>query len=49
MENSGLPEAGDAVLTFPPDTVADPGRYRAAAAFPGTGPRTSRPGPHEPA
>ncbi|WP_405809052.1 cupin [Streptomyces sp. NBC_01520] len=37
MENSGLPEAGDAVLTFPPDTVADLGRYRAAAALPGDG------------
>ncbi|MFJ2949495.1 cupin [Streptomyces sp. NPDC087226] len=32
MENSGLPEAGDAVFTFPPEVLADPGRYAAAAA-----------------
>ncbi|MCX2924703.1 cupin domain-containing protein [Streptomyces sp. NEAU-W12] len=39
MQNSGLPEAGDAVLTFPPDVLADPDRYAAAAALPpGTGP-----------
>ncbi|MFI6791446.1 cupin domain-containing protein [Nonomuraea sp. NPDC050383] len=34
MQNAGLPEAGDAVMTFPPDVVADPGRYREAAALP---------------
>ena len=34
MSNAGLPEAGDAVLTFPPDVLADPERYRAAAALP---------------
>ncbi|MEU8378966.1 cupin domain-containing protein [Streptosporangium sp. NPDC048865] len=31
MQNSGLPEAGDAVLTFPPDVLADPDRYARAA------------------
>ncbi|GAA3022889.1 cupin domain-containing protein [Streptosporangium longisporum] len=30
MQNSGLPEAGDAVLTFPSDVLADPGRYAEA-------------------
>lgn len=34
MQNSGLPEAGDAVLTFPPDVLADPGVYAAAAELP---------------
>jgi mannose-6-phosphate isomerase-like protein (cupin superfamily) len=34
MQNAGLPEAGDAVLTFPPDVLADPDRYAAAAAAP---------------
>ncbi|MFI9008120.1 cupin domain-containing protein [Actinosynnema sp. NPDC053489] len=34
MGNAGLPEAGDAVLTFPPDVLADPDRYRAAATLP---------------
>ncbi|MEV0201710.1 cupin domain-containing protein [Nonomuraea sp. NPDC050691] len=34
MQNAGLPEAGDAVMTFPPDVVADAGRYRQAAALP---------------
>ncbi|GAA3674915.1 cupin domain-containing protein [Nonomuraea antimicrobica] len=37
MSNAGLPEAGDAVMTFPPEVVADPGRYREAATLPGTG------------
>jgi mannose-6-phosphate isomerase-like protein (cupin superfamily) len=37
MSNSGLPEAGDAVLTFPPDVLADPDRYAAAAVLPGGG------------
>lgn len=35
MSNAGLPEAGDAVMTFPPEIVADPERYRAAATLPG--------------
>ncbi|MGE5137328.1 MAG: cupin domain-containing protein [Gemmatimonadota bacterium] len=34
MQNAGLPEAGDAVLTFPPEVLADPDRYAAAAALP---------------
>lgn len=37
MANSGLPEAGDAVLTFPPDVVADPAAYAAAVDLRGTG------------
>jgi hypothetical protein len=36
MANSGLPEAGDAVLTFPPDVLADPDRYAEAVALDGT-------------
>jgi mannose-6-phosphate isomerase-like protein (cupin superfamily) len=34
MQNAGLPEAGDAVMTFPDDVLADAERYRAAAALP---------------
>lgn len=37
MQNAGLPEAGDAVFTFPPDVLADPERYRSAAALPQVG------------
>jgi mannose-6-phosphate isomerase-like protein (cupin superfamily) len=37
MSNSGLPEAGDAVLTFPLDIVRDPDRYAEAAALPNGG------------
>jgi mannose-6-phosphate isomerase-like protein (cupin superfamily) len=38
MQNSGLPEAGDAVFTFPPEVLADPEAYAAAATLPsGTG------------
>jgi mannose-6-phosphate isomerase-like protein (cupin superfamily) len=33
MQNAGLPEAGDAVLTVPPDILADPDRYTAATAL----------------
>lgn len=33
MQNDGLPEAGDAVLTFPPDQLADPATYRAAVSL----------------
>ncbi|OXS36803.1 cupin [Streptomyces sp. XY006] len=41
MQNSGLPEAGDAVFTFPPGVLADPEAYAAAASLPpGTGPAT---------
>jgi hypothetical protein len=41
MQNAGLPEAGDAVLTFPPAQLSDPRTYHAAAALPATAP----PGP----
>ncbi|RRO20408.1 cupin [Saccharopolyspora rhizosphaerae] len=34
MQNSGLPEAGDAVFTFPPEVLADPDAYAEAAALP---------------
>jgi mannose-6-phosphate isomerase-like protein (cupin superfamily) len=34
MSNAGLPEAGDAVLTFPDQVLADAGRYREAARLP---------------
>ncbi|MFK4694254.1 mannose-6-phosphate isomerase-like protein (cupin superfamily) [Streptomyces pristinaespiralis] len=34
MQNCGLPEAGDAVLTLPPHLLADPAAYRAAVALP---------------
>ncbi|GIG27839.1 cupin domain-containing protein [Cellulomonas marina] len=35
MSNAGLPEAGDAVLTFPAAVLADPAAYAAAVALPG--------------
>lgn len=35
MQNAGLPEAGDTVLTFPPEHLAETGRYRAAASLDG--------------
>ncbi|ATE55952.1 cupin domain-containing protein [Actinosynnema pretiosum] len=34
MSDAGLPEAGDAVMTFPPHVLADPERYRAAVVLP---------------
>lgn len=34
MANSGLPEAGDAVMTFPPEHLGDAAGYRAAAQLP---------------
>lgn len=34
MQNAGLPEAGDAVFTFPPDVLADRDRYAEAAGLP---------------
>lgn len=37
MQNRGTPDAGDAVLTFPPEVLADPRRYAAAATLPGRG------------
>jgi mannose-6-phosphate isomerase-like protein (cupin superfamily) len=33
MANAGLPEAGDAVLTFPPEILADPERYAEHASL----------------
>jgi mannose-6-phosphate isomerase-like protein (cupin superfamily) len=33
MQNSGLPEAGDGVFTFPPDVMADPDAYFRHAAL----------------
>lgn len=34
MQNAGLPEAGDAVLTFPAEILDDPDAYAAAATLP---------------
>jgi mannose-6-phosphate isomerase-like protein (cupin superfamily) len=34
MSNAGLPEAGDAVFTFPPAILADPAAYAQAATLP---------------
>ncbi|WP_256728687.1 cupin domain-containing protein [Microbacterium oleivorans] len=34
MSNAGLPEAGDAVMTFPPEVLADPARYARTARIP---------------
>ncbi|WP_314175408.1 cupin [Streptomyces winkii] len=43
MQNGGLPEAGDAVFTFPPEVLADPESYAAAAALPAKeGPEAER-------
>lgn len=36
MDNAGLPEAGDAVLTFPPEVLADAAAYTSAASLPPT-------------
>lgn len=47
MQNAGLPEAGDMVLTLPDDLLADPERYAAAAALPDHDRTTS--GEEEPA
>lgn len=35
MQNGGLPEAGDAVLTLPPEHLRDPETYAAATRLPG--------------
>jgi hypothetical protein len=35
MQNGGLPEHGDAVLTFPPGVLADPAAYTRAASLDG--------------
>jgi hypothetical protein len=42
MQNSGLPEAGDAVLTLPPEYLADPEAYAAATAIPADAPEEER-------
>jgi len=36
MQNAGLPEHGDAVLTFPPEILADPAAYARAASLTST-------------
>ncbi len=41
MQNGGLPEAGDAVMTFPPEHLADPAAYAAAASLAGEDGRAS--------
>ncbi|WP_407071588.1 cupin domain-containing protein [Streptomyces sp. BK239] len=38
MQNSGLPEAGDAVLTLPPEYLTDPETYAAATTVPAHAP-----------
>ena len=38
MQNNGLPEAGDAVMTLPPEYLADPGTYAAATVLPADAP-----------
>jgi len=35
MQNAGLPEAGDAVFTFPSEVLADPAAYREVATLSG--------------
>jgi mannose-6-phosphate isomerase-like protein (cupin superfamily) len=42
MQNSGLPEAGDAVLTLPPAYLSDPGTYAAATAIPADAPEAEQ-------
>ncbi|HJR26030.1 MAG TPA: cupin domain-containing protein, partial [Acidimicrobiales bacterium] len=42
MANAGLPEAGDMVITFAPEVVADPAAYATAATLPDDD-RTRRP------
>jgi len=37
MANAGLPEAGDMVITFPDEVLADPARYARAATLPADG------------
>jgi mannose-6-phosphate isomerase-like protein (cupin superfamily) len=41
MANAGLPEAGDMVITFPPEVLDDPEAYAAAAALPPGGTTTA--------
>ena len=42
MSNAGLPEAGDAVMTFPAEVVADQEAYAAAASLGGESGRAAR-------
>ncbi|MGW4967619.1 cupin domain-containing protein [Nonomuraea sp. NPDC004186] len=42
MQNAGLPEAGDAVLTFPADILRDRDAYLAAATLPAQGSEDER-------
>ncbi|MDS2173977.1 cupin domain-containing protein [Nesterenkonia sp. CL21] len=42
MQNAGLPEAGDAVMTFPDEVLADPERYHQAVALPTDGDEQAR-------
>ncbi|GAA1376455.1 cupin domain-containing protein [Streptomyces beijiangensis] len=42
MQNSGLPEAGDAVLTLPPRHLTDSDTYRAASVLPLDAPEATR-------
>ncbi|MGY1502401.1 cupin domain-containing protein [Streptomyces sp. QTS52] len=42
MQNSGLPEAGDAVLTLPPRYLTDPETYAAATMIPADAPVAER-------
>ncbi|MFC3994412.1 cupin domain-containing protein [Nocardiopsis sediminis] len=42
MQNAGLPEAGDAVFTFPREVLADPEAYARAAHLPADAPEDVR-------
>ncbi|WSW96083.1 cupin [Streptomyces sp. NBC_00989] len=42
MQNSGLPEAGDAVLTLPPQYLTDPETYAAATVIPADAPEAEQ-------
>lgn len=42
MQNRGLPEAGDCVLTFPPDRLTDTNRYQETASLPDSAMNTER-------
>jgi len=44
MQNAGLPEAGDLVITLPEEVLADPDRYAAAATLPEGDRTTAGPG-----
>ncbi|MGW4138572.1 cupin domain-containing protein, partial [Streptomyces mirabilis] len=42
MQNNGLPEAGDAVLTLPPEYLTDPETYAAATVIPADAPEAEQ-------